>query len=374
MSMREWLRKSWILPGLWHGEKAFRGPYYVNIDATHLCNMRCAFCRWHSPLVTDRFLDPAAPKNIDAEIFARLCQDLEALGSHAVLFVGAGEPALHPHFLKLVESAKRCKLWVTVYTNGTLLRRKSSQDLIASGMDLIRITMGDSSPASYAMRHPYLKPGIFEAIWDGIRQLSSTKRAQGLKYPQMEMCIPIDRENMLNLDELVDLSIAAGIDRFLFSVILDFEQENLKGFVLSPQEKIEAHRRLELIRQRLDGLHICHNIDDVLLRYRVGGQVLVSVPCYSAWYYSFVDTGGKVRVCQRSTEFLGDLQKQTFRQIWNGPAYRSFRRQTLGRMDAEAVSRQAYCGYCPHLANNNRVDRFYRRLAFLGRRQRVASR
>ena len=374
MPLREWMKKIWILPGLWHGEKAFSGPYYVNIDATHRCNMRCAYCRWHSPLVTDQLLDPAAQKDIDVELFERLCRDLEVLGSHKVLFCGAGEPALHPHFLQLVESAKRCKLWVTAYTNGTLFRQISSQDLIDSGLDLIRFSMADSSPESYAARHPYVNPGIFEAIWAGINQLSAAKMAHRKKYPQIELSIPLDRETMLHLDEIVDLAIATGIDGLLFSVVLDFGQENLKSFVLKPQETAEACQRLELIRKRLDSLRLGHNIDDILLRYRTGRPVLESVPCYSAWYFSFVDTSGKVRVCQRATEFLGDLRTLTFRQIWNGPAYRAFRRQTLGRIDAEAVDQHVDCTYCPHLANNHRIDRFYRWCSFLIQRRKLESR
>jgi MoaA/NifB/PqqE/SkfB family radical SAM enzyme len=364
MPMREWLTKLWIIPGLWHGEKAFCGPYYINIDVTHRCNMRCAYCRWHSPLVSDQFLDAAAQKDIDAALFEGLCQDLESLGSHKVVFCGAGEPALHPHFLQLVASAKRHRLWVTTYTNGTLFRRISSQDLIDSGLDLIRFSIADSSPERYAARHPYVKPGIFEAIWEGIRQLSSARRLQGQKQPQIELTIPVDRENMLLLDEMVELATATGINRLLFSVVLDFGQENLKPFTLKPQEVIEACQRLGLLRQRLERMHLGHNIDDVLLRYQAGRPVLESVPCYSAWYFSFVDTSGTVRVCQRATEGLGDLKTETFSQIWNGPAYRACRRQTLGRMDPGAVGRQVDCTYCPHLANNHQVDRFYRWFSF----------
>jgi MoaA/NifB/PqqE/SkfB family radical SAM enzyme len=372
MPMREWWSKIWILLGLWHGDQAWRGPYYVNIDVTHRCNMRCAYCRWHSPLVKDRFLDPTAPQDIDVALFESLCQDLAALGSHKVVFCGAGEPALHPHFLKLVAGAKRCGLWVTTYTNGTLFRRIPSQALFDSGLDLIRFSIADSSPASYAARHPYLKPGTFEAIWDGIRQLASAKRLQGHKQLQIELAIPVDRKNMLLLDDMVELAKTAGINRLLFSVVLDFGQENLGSFMLNPQEVTEACQKLGLIRQRLDSLRLGHNIDDVLLRYRTGRPVLTSVPCYSPWFFSFVDTGGLVRVCQRATGGLGDLKTQTFRQIWNGPAYRACRRQTLGRIAPEAVGWQADCAYCPHLANNRRVDRYYRWRSFFGQPRRAA--
>jgi MoaA/NifB/PqqE/SkfB family radical SAM enzyme len=363
MQIQEWLRKIWIFPGLLHGEKAFHGPYYVNVDTTHRCNMRCLCCRWHSPLVTNSLLDPNAPKDIDAEIFERFCQSLEKMGSHFVLFVGAGEPALHPHFLKLVESTRRHKLRLIVYTNGTLFRNYSSQDLINSGLNLIRFSLSDISADIYAEKNPYLEPGTYEANWAALQELASIRRHLHKKNPKIELCIPIDRENMMSLDKLVDRGIAAGIDRVHFSVITDFNQENLKSFVLDPEEIKAASEQLEKIRRSLNGISMGHNIDAVLLRYRIGRSVLKRVPCYTAWFYSFVDTGGKVKVCQRTTEAFGDLREQTFSQIWNGPEYRAFRRRTLDQRDPEAARQHFDCSYCPHLANNYRVDRIFQWLS-----------
>jgi len=175
----------------------------------------------------------------------------------------------------------------------------------------------------------------------------------------------------LHLRDLVSMGIAAGIDRVHFSVMTDFSQENLKPFVLNPQEIQTAGHQLENLRSLLHQRHLGHNIDAVLLRYRIGRSVLRRVPCYTAWFYSFVDTGGKVRICQRTAEALGDLHEQTFSQIWNGSAYRSFRRQTLEHPDPKAVRQHFDCSYCPHLANNYRVDRFCRWISPLYHREKA---
>jgi len=276
MQIQEWLRQLWILPGLLHGEKAFHGPYYANVDVTHRCNMRCAYCRWHSPLVTDPLLDPGAPTDIDQSIFERFCHDLEKMGSSLVQFVGAGEPVLHPHFMELVESTRRHKLKTIVYTNGTLFREYRSPDLINSGLYLIRFSLFESSPEMYAAKNPYLKAGIYEANWVALQELSAKKKDLHKSYPKIELCIPIGRGNMLHLDEMVNKGIAVGIDRVHFSVMLDFNQEGLRPFALEPQEIKAASGQLEKIRRRLNRLHLGHNIDAVLLRYRIGRSVLKS--------------------------------------------------------------------------------------------------
>lgn len=363
MKPQEWMRKAWILPGLLHGTKAFHGPYYVNVDVTHRCNMKCICCRWHSPLVTEPLLDPNAPMEIDADIFERFCQDLGKMGTHVVLFVGAGEPALHSHFLKLVESAKRQKLQSTAYTNGTLFRKFGAEDLVRSGLTMIRYSLAEAAPEIYASRHPYLNPGVFEANWDAIRRLASTRRSLHSRFPKLELCIPMDRDNMLQLDTMVDRAVAAGMDRVHFSVVIDFNQESLAPYMLTPQEIEVVREQLRRLRPRINSLGLDHNIDDVLLRYKIGRSVLDNVPCYSGWFYSFLDTGGKVRICQRATRALGDLQEQSFNEIWNGPAYRSSRRQALNHRIFEGEGQRIDCSFCPHLANNHRVHRVYRMVA-----------
>jgi MoaA/NifB/PqqE/SkfB family radical SAM enzyme len=300
---------------------------------------------------------------ISPELFEHFCRDLGGMGSHVVLFVGAGEPALHSQFLRLVESTRRHKLRATVYTNGTLFTKYSSADLVNSGLDLIRFSLSEFSADTYASNHPYLKPGTYERNWDAVGQLSHARKALHRRYPRLELCIPMDRDNMLHLDRMVDLAVAAGMDRVHFSVVLDFNQEGLKPYMLTPQETGIVREQLEKIRPRLAALKLDNNVDDVLLRYRIGRSVRTSVPCYSGWFYSFLDTGGKVKVCQRDTGVLGDLREQSFALIWNGPTYRAFRRQARNQEFFEGEGRRIDCSFCPHLANNHRVDRVYRLIA-----------
>jgi MoaA/NifB/PqqE/SkfB family radical SAM enzyme len=180
----------------------------------------------------------------------------------------------------------------------------------------------------------------------------------------------MNRDNMLHLDTMVDLAVSAGMDRVHFSVVLDFDQEGLKQYTLTPPEIEVVREQLEIIRPRLVRLKLDNNIDDVLLRYRIGRSVRKLVPCYGGWFYSFLDTRGQVKVCQRATGALGDLREQSFAQIWNGPAYRAFRRQSMQQQFYEGGDRRFDCSFCPHLANNHRVDRIYRLIEPLVRKDK----
>ena len=355
--------KARLLLGLLDGEIARGGPLYVNVDATHRCNLRCSYCRWHSPLLKETLLDRTARKDIAPAIFDGLCADLAALGTQKVQFVGAGEPMLHPAVFDLVRSTKRHGLQMVVCTNGTRLARDGARKLVDSGIDLLRISLADPTADAYAARHPYLGRSAFDDLVQGVTELSQERNARGSRTPVLELSVPIDRDNMSQLDDMVKLARATGIDRIHFSVVYDFNQKELTSFMLDDGEVCRAREHLRQVRPVIEASGLRHNIDDVLLRYQTQRKVLAKVPCYSAWFYSMVDTDGRVRVCQRTKVVMGDLGRESFREIWNGPAYRGFRGANRG---GNADLGPDYdCDFCPHLVNNHRVHTRFRWLAFM---------
>jgi MoaA/NifB/PqqE/SkfB family radical SAM enzyme len=315
--------------GLLSGRRAFAPPIYLNIDVTHRCNLKCAYCRWHSPLVTRPMLDRDAPLDLDPEIFERLCAGMERMGGTRMQFVGAGEPMLHPQFMQLMQSMQKHRLQSIVYTNGTLLTGKKCQALMDFAPGVIRISMGAYSEDSYAAMHPYQKPGMFGKILAGIARLAALKAERAARHPILELCIPIDRENMGRFVEMAKMAHEAGVNRIHYSVVLDFNQDGLKPFSLNRREVALAGMNLQNVRRYLDELGMLHNINDVLLRYETDRKVFGKARCYTAWYYAFIKTNGQVTVCQRTQASMGDLNRETFSRIWNGAAYQGFRRQAL---------------------------------------------
>jgi hypothetical protein len=89
----------------------------VEYSVTEHCNIRCHACAHASPLLPEKFADPAD--------FVR---DVEALSAvfHAEQFrIVGGEPLLHPHLVDFVREAKRISIAdkIVLYTNGVLLHR-----------------------------------------------------------------------------------------------------------------------------------------------------------------------------------------------------------------------------------------------------------
>jgi MoaA/NifB/PqqE/SkfB family radical SAM enzyme len=344
-----------LFRGLLTGHKAYSKPFYLTIDATHRCNLHCAYCRWHSQLLPATFLNKNLESDLSPELFRQLCADLSGTGTQTLQFVGAGEPLLHPQIYDMISTAKSFGFRVLLYSNGVLLDDSTIRMLIAARLDLLRVTLGDTSAEGFEQKHPQIKLGAFQRILDGLNQFSGIKREQGLTTPQLELGVPIDRNILADLDTIIKIAATTGCNGLFFSVVLDFGQDALKHFCLSPEEVDTACRVLPKKRKLLETLSIRHNIDEVLLRYQIGRNVWKRVPCYGAWYFSFIRSDGQVMVCQRSQIPMGDLKQNSFGEIWNCEAYQNFRRSAL--LDRNPPYD---CEFCPHVINNHRVYSYLR--------------
>ena len=56
---------------------------------------------------------------------------------------------------------------------------------------------------------------------------------------------------------------------------------------------------------------------------------------------------------------VGDLNRNSFNEIWNGNAYREVRR-TAARCGGPAASGQYFCEFCSHTSNTRKVHRIFR--------------
>ncbi len=125
-------------------------PSQVIIDTTELCNLACVHCAHpefkKSDLYGGRTLDPALnDKAVDEVRMAGkgICQYLR--------YTGEGEPLIHPSIFEMVGYAVRHSgTTVTITTNGTLNKGDRLEKLMATGIDIVDISIDAYSPEVYA--------------------------------------------------------------------------------------------------------------------------------------------------------------------------------------------------------------------------------
>ena len=106
-----------------------------------------------------------------------MLDDLAALGCRKVHFSG-GEPTLRPDLPDIMAHARRLKLRVTLTTNGTLLTRELSRQLVKAGLNSVCVSI--DSPVRSVHDRMRGMPGALKQTLAGVRELRRAAKQRGV--------------------------------------------------------------------------------------------------------------------------------------------------------------------------------------------------
>ncbi|MGE0864651.1 MAG: radical SAM/SPASM domain-containing protein [Vicinamibacterales bacterium] len=125
-------------------------PSQVIIDVTELCNLSCTHC----PHPAFKQSDFYAGRSLSPELVSKAIGEVAGAGrGHVqyVRFASDGEPLLNKAiYPMLTEAVERSGTFVSLTTNGTLLTPPRIEQLIATGVHLVDISIDAFSAETYA--------------------------------------------------------------------------------------------------------------------------------------------------------------------------------------------------------------------------------
>ncbi len=125
-------------------------PSQVLVDPTEVCNLACIHCP-HSTFEKSEYYGGLS---LDPELNAKLVDEVGRHGRNATQYIrysSEGEPLIHPGIFEMLEYAHRNSgVTVTLTTNGTLLDEDRTERLLATGVDVVDISIDAFTPETYA--------------------------------------------------------------------------------------------------------------------------------------------------------------------------------------------------------------------------------
>lgn len=340
----------------------------VTADVTSRCNLHCLGCRSHSPHAPFP-VERASEMDVSMSLFERLCDGLRRRKTSYLILSGEGEPMLNPRVFEIVAMGKRAGCHVTLFTNGTLLNPANVASLIECGVDTVRVSLWASSQEEYERNYPGTGADVFARVTEGLRRLSAACKASAGRSPRLILHQPLNRYNMPGLRGFLELAASTGCDGVSFSPMRTWGGGPLEKFLIGTEDLPELRRSLIKARGWLEERGLAHNIPEALARFDAGENVWAASPCYIAWLHARVRLDGTVQACLTCDHKLGDLNRQSLEEIWNGAGYRRFRR-VLSQRSPAALKGACDCSYCCYFAANAQVHRFYRWVAPVARLKR----
>ena len=178
-------------------ERPQRRPVVV-WNTTNRCNLECVHC------YAGAEAEPKAGELTTAE-GKRLLDDLADHGAPVVLFSG-GEPMVREDLAELVAYAADAGIRPVLSTNGTLLTADRARELKQAGLAYAGVSVDGLAERNDEFRGV---DGAFRAAVEGIETCLDVGLKTGLRYT-------VTRQNVDDLDGVVDLLSDVGLDRFCF--------------------------------------------------------------------------------------------------------------------------------------------------------------
>jgi hypothetical protein len=269
-------RYQWFKYPEWHYVAPF--PLHVDFEASFRCNLKCPMCfRPH--------IDRKDYGDMAFELYQKGIDECAEHGLYSIRLSWRGESTLHPRLVEMVAYAKLKGIKeVSFITNGTLLNESLSNELIQAGLDYITISV-DGLPRHY---NRLRAPSTYDGVTERIRRLYELKTRTGAGYPLVKV-------------QAIWTYVKEDPETFYrhFCPITDnisFDPENDYSLRDVPQ-------------------------DDAFV-------------CQYPWQRITITWNGGIPLCisdWNASTLIGDLRRQTIREVWLGAEMNHYREQQRNR-------------------------------------------
>jgi len=306
-------------------KKAWGMPTHMMVEPSTFCNLRCTLCP-----VTIGLDRPTG--NMEMDIFKKLIQEV---GEYifTLLLWDWGEPFMNPRIYDMITLAKEHNIKTITSTNGHIFENKEHADrVIRSGLDTVIFAIDGIHQDTYEI---YRQGGKLQSALKGIENIVAGKRELNSKTPYVVFRFIVMGQNEHEIPQLKKLAESLGVDALALKTLNAASQDPY--FVIeSPKREDYKYLLPENIKYR---------------RFKFGPEGLQSIrlkrnPCRNMWNTPCVHWNGTITPCTydpRDQYVLGDLRKNSFKEIWNGKEYRKMRKQF--RSEWEKINLCTECSY-----------------------------
>jgi radical SAM protein with 4Fe4S-binding SPASM domain len=252
-------------------------PYLVFLDPSDICNSKCPWC----PTGSGEALKYKKPQLMDYILYRKIIDDLAIMPEpiKTLRLYSDGEPLLNPWFPDMVKYAKNTGRFgqIDTTTKGNLLDSETTRRIVDVGLDKIFISVPQTYNSQYVEKIAYL---------------------HGYSFDQCKVYVKIIGDGM-NLDE--QAKFMSDFNNFSDRIFIEHIAPCWPGYKVK-----DVNKEVGIYGQPIKEVQVCSYI---FYSLKINSDGTVSL-CFLDWKHDMI---------------LGDLKKESFKDIWNGKLLRDYR-------------------------------------------------
>jgi MoaA/NifB/PqqE/SkfB family radical SAM enzyme len=295
---------------------SFISPYprFLEIEVTTRCNLRCTLCEhtyWNEPA-----------RDMSLQEFKSIIDQFPHL--QWIGLTGIGESFLNKDFLSMLAYVKSKNIFVELYDTFYFIDAATAKKLIEMGIDRMFVSFDAATKETYEKIRVHSN---FDQVVDNIRGLLKLKRQLKAHFPEIHFHYIITKDNageMLRYLELVrslkaDEPVTVQFTRMLHT----FKEVEHLFTEIAPEVIREVEGRAREL-----SIDLSWNLNVPTDKPPLRDCIEWSMPFIFATGHVIPCCAGNEsgrRDFQKDTS-LGNIFEQSFKDIWFGRKYKSFRR------------------------------------------------
>jgi radical SAM protein with 4Fe4S-binding SPASM domain len=271
-------------------------PVSISAELTNTCNLNCPQCFAGSGLMTRK------KGFMDIDLYKKVMKELSPYLYNANLYF-QGEPMLHPQFFSFIGASE--KIHSVVSTNGHFLSVENSEKLVSSSLNRLIVSLDGIDQNTYST---YRVNGNIADVTAGLKNLAIAKEKQKSSL-KIEIQVLVNSINENQIDQV--RQFAKSLNALLRLKSMQIINKTEIGSWLPSERRFSRYRMKE-------GEYVSKN--------RLPDR------CPRLWFNPVITWDGKIVPCcfDKNAEYImGDINNESFREIWDGPKFRIFRKRIL---------------------------------------------
>jgi len=288
-------------------------PYFLVIDPTNVCQLRCPLCSTGQR----KNLRPAGKMS-----FKTFKKFIDEIGDWLleVHLIWWGEPFLNKDILKFVKYAQQRNIGTFISTNFSFpFTQKQITEIVSSGLDILSVSLDGVTPEVY---QKYRVGGNFAWVINNLKMLKKAKERLRKRQPAVQLQFLVTKYNEGQVPLLKDFAKRLGVNSVVFEQLLvlfgQSKRDQIKIQDWLPHNRKYRPTDCSLATNKSDNLKPGH--------------------CWWLWRSVAIAHDGGISPCCYNNDIkkdFGNINQSSFKEIWNNRKYQAAR-SLFGRKKVRA--------------------------------------